>query len=138
MINRHKIREYALQTLFAVDANPDVDQQALMASLVASPGNETALPAYLLKLVNGVQADLLALDELIQQHLSTDWSLNRLAKTDLVILRLALYEMLKVPEIPAKVAVDEALELAKDYSDERSRKFINGVLAAVIRQRHLA
>lgn len=138
MINRHKIREYALQTLFAVDANPDVDQQALMASLVASPGNETALPAYLLKLVNGVQADLLALDELIQQHLSTDWSLNRLAKTDLVILRFALYEMLKVPEIPAKVAVDEALELAKDYSDERSRKFINGVLAAVIRQRHLA
>lgn len=138
MINRHKIREYALQTLFAVDANPDVDQQALMASLVASPGKETALPAYLLKLVNGVQADLLALDELIQQHLSTDWSLNRLAKTDLVILRLALYEMLKVPEIPAKVAVDEALELAKDYSDERSRKFINGVLAAVIRQRHLA
>ncbi|MFD0896222.1 transcription antitermination factor NusB [Loigolactobacillus binensis] len=137
MINRHEIREYAFQTLFAINANPDVDQQGLMESLAAAPGEEVELPAYLLSLVAGVQAKTPQLDEAISQHLSANWSLARLAKTDLVILRVAVYELLEVPDVPAKVAVNEALEIAKKYSDERSRKFINGVLSAIVRQHDL-
>ena len=59
------------------------------------------------------------------------WSLNRLSKTDLVILRLALYEI-KFEKLPAKVAVNEAIELAKQFSDDTSRRFINGLLSKLI------
>ncbi|MFD1319015.1 transcription antitermination factor NusB [Loigolactobacillus zhaoyuanensis] len=137
MINRYETREIAFQTLFAINANPDVDTQALMESLAATPGEEVALPEYLLSLVAGVREQTTQLDAAISEHLSANWSLTRLAKTDLIILRVAVYEMLEVPEVPAKVAVNEALELAKKYSDERSRKFINGVLSAIVRQHEL-
>jgi N utilization substance protein B len=137
VINRHEIREFAFQTLFAINANPEVDTEALMESLAATPGEEVELPAYLLSLVAGVREHTPHLDEAISAHLSANWSLNRLAKTDLVILRVAVYELLEVPDVPAKVAVNEALELAKKYSDERSRKFINGVLSAIVRQHEL-
>ncbi len=109
-----------------------------MESLATTPGAEPVeLPDYLLALVGGVREHTTQLDEAISQHLSANWSLNRLAKTDLIILRVAVYELLEVADVPAKVAVNEALELAKKYSDERSRKFINGVLSAIVRQNNL-
>jgi len=69
------------------------------------------------------------LDAKIDQYLSTGWQLKRIAKTDLVIMRIAFYEIDYVEEVPNRVAVNEALELAKNFSDDRSRRFINGVLA---------
>ncbi|QGG59519.1 transcription antitermination factor NusB [Loigolactobacillus bifermentans] len=132
-VTRHKIRELAFQTLFAVAANPDVDQANLMHSLLGTE-DDTALPVYLETLVQGVCAKQATLDDLIAQHLNQNWSLKRLAKTDVTILRMAIFEMLDVDNVPGKVAVNEALELAKEYSDERSRRFINGVLSAVLRE----
>lgn len=132
-VTRHKIRELAFQTLFAIAANPDVDQTNLMHSLLGTE-EETALPAYLETLVQGVCTKQATLDDLIAQHLNQHWSLARLAKTDVTILRMAIFEILDVDNVPGKVAVNEALELAKEYSDERSRRFINGVLSAILRE----
>ena len=66
------------------------------------------------------------------QYLSSNWTLARLNKTDLLVLRLAIYEMLYVDDVPAKVALDEALQLAKEFSDDKSRRFINGVLSNLL------
>ncbi|MFC2671741.1 transcription antitermination factor NusB, partial [Limosilactobacillus vaginalis] len=74
------------------------------------------------------------LDEQITQLLASGWEINRLAQTDLVILRLALYEIQFVDEVPTVVAINEALELAKTYSNDKSRKFINGALGKFERQ----
>ena len=60
------------------------------------------------------------------------WTLQRLSKVDLMILRLAVYEILHEDDVPNRVALNEALELAKTYSDDSSRKFINGVLSVII------
>ncbi|WP_125982657.1 transcription antitermination factor NusB [Loigolactobacillus iwatensis] len=136
-ITRHKIRELAFQTLFAIDANPEVDQTALMNSLlvpVDSAAEESAIPAYLQSLVAGVSNSTEVLDEQIAAHLSENWSIKRIAKTDLVILRIAIFEITNVEDVPARVAVNEALELARKYNDERSRRFINGVLSAILRE----
>lgn len=65
-------------------------------------------------------------------HPTTNWTLARLNKTDLLVLRLAIYEMLYVDDVPAKVALDEALQLAKEFSDDKSRRFINGVLSNLL------
>ena len=105
-ISRHAIRECAFQTLFALASDPEIDREAIYAERLGLKPDEE-VPAYLPELVNGV-----------------------LARPDLVILRLALYE-LEYTQVPNAVAINEALRLAHDFSDEKSYRFINGVLGSI-------
>lgn len=136
-LTRREIREKALQSLFQLSANEDLTpemamQQALISSNELADEVETALvPEYLDLLVKGVIENQLTIDEEVQKYLE-NWSMERLAKTDVVIMRIAIFEMLYVPDVPAKVALNEALEITKLYSDEKSRKFVNGVLANIV------
>ena len=91
------------------------------------------VPKYVELVVTGVKSHQEELDTLIEKHLKR-WKVNRIAKTDLVILRLALFEMLYVSDIPNKVSLNEALEIAKTFSDDESRRFINGVLSSVMNE----
>ncbi|QEA32563.1 transcription antitermination factor NusB [Secundilactobacillus malefermentans] len=132
-MTRHQIRERAFQTLFALNANKEGDKQAIFDQLLGDEGEEqVTVPTYLNVLVDGVLEHQSDLDDLITKYLSEGWSINRIAKTDLVILRLAFFETKFVEDVPNPVAVDEALELAKRFSDDRSRRFINGVLSHTI------
>lgn len=70
-------------------------------------------------------------DELIEKY-SKDWSFERISKIDLSILRLSIIEMIYLKDIPVKVSINEAVELAKKYSDEKSPSFVNGILASVV------
>ncbi|MEE1071875.1 MAG: transcription antitermination factor NusB, partial [Cellulosilyticum sp.] len=80
----------------------------------------------------GVFEHLQEIDEVIEKY-AANWSFSRIAKVDLSILRLAIYE-LKYTDVPQKVAVNEAVEIAKTYSTEKSPKFINGILGSVIKE----
>ena len=131
MPNRHAGREEAFQILFAKQSNPDATLTDIYESL---PSHADKIPAYLQTLVEGVTEHQEKLDEQITQLLASGWEINRLAQTDLVILRLALYEIQFVDEVPTVVAINEALELAKTYSNDKSRKFINGALGKFERQ----
>lgn len=139
---RHQIREKALQTLFPLEFNTDLSvDEALFFALsfdCFQPEEEDVLekelPTYLQLLVKGVCEHKMQLDDVIQQHLGAKWSIQRIAKIDLVILRLAIFEMTYVDETPDTVALNEAIELAKKYSDDRSRKFINGVLSNIMQK----
>ena len=73
-----------------------------------------------------------AIDEAISAHLKKGWPISRLNKTDLILMRIAVYEIKFVEEVPNKVSLNEALELSKEFSDETSRRFINGVLSNLI------
>lgn len=96
--------------------------------------DEVDVPAYFIQLVEGVKAHQTEIDGLIDKHITGHWSVGRLESVNLQILRIAVYEMLYVAKetVPNVVAVSEALELSKLYSDDRSRKFINGVLSHVL------
>jgi transcription antitermination protein NusB len=85
--------------------------------------------SYAWTLVEGVFDNHDSIDEIITLH-SQHWKLNRIAKVELTILRLCLFEMLFCPDIPLKVAMNEAIELAKDFGDDNSKTFVNGVLDA--------
>ncbi|MGX7393956.1 transcription antitermination factor NusB [Carnobacterium mobile] len=138
-LTRREIREKALQSLFQLSANKDLTieeamQQALTSAEDLSDEVEiVSVPSYLDLLVTGVVEYQAEIDEKIQSHLE-NWSMDRLAKTDRVIMRIAIFEMLYVPDVPAKVALNEALEITKLYSDEKSRKFVNGVLANIVNE----
>ncbi len=73
-------------------------------------------------------------DEIIENHLKDDWKIDRISKVELAILRIAVTEMLYVDDVPDSVAINEAVELAKQYSDEGSSSFINGLLGAWLRE----
>lgn len=85
---------------------------------------------YLCAVVEGIKQKQQELDDLIERH-SIDWKLERLAKVELAILRIAVYEMAYSQDVPTAVAMHEAVELAKRYCRAQAPPFINGVLAAV-------
>jgi transcription antitermination protein NusB len=91
----------------------------------SNPGHEFASV-----LAKGVAEHQTEIDELIESR-AKDWSLERMPVLDLILLRIALFEMLHLPEVPPAAAINEAVELAKIYSTEDSSRFINGVLGAI-------
>lgn len=137
-LSRHEIRQKAVQALFPLDVNQVLDKKdAIDAALELEHGEiideeqENFVPEYLDALVTGVCANKSILDEKIKNHLRKGWRFERLAKMDVVILRIGLFEMLYVDDTPNKVALNEAIELTKTFSDEQARKFVNGILSAV-------
>ena len=86
---------------------------------------------YIKQIVTGIVEHKDELDEVIKNYLK-EWTMDRISKTDLAILRVATFEILYREDIPYKVSVNEAVELAKTFSDDSSPSFINGVLAGVI------
>lgn len=125
-LTRHAIREEAFQVLFALQTNPEADLDTVYQSIPHHDDQE--IPAYVKQVVTGVSDHQETLDHQISAVLASGWTINRLAKADLIILRLALYEMQYVDTVPTAVAINEALELAKTFSNDKSRKFINGAL----------
>ncbi len=88
----------------------------------------------LLEVVREIARKKQEIDEIISSH-SKDWTIDRMPIVDRNILRMAIYEMLYAPDIPPKVSIDEAVELAKKYGDKDSYKFINGILDAILKEK---
>jgi N utilization substance protein B len=130
-ISRSRCREWALQVLYQAEYRGH--RQGEVIRYYRHFQEREKVPAYLTKLVEGVAAHQEELDALIRQH-SEHWRLERMAAVDRNLLRLALYELLHQPEIPAKVVINEAVELAKQYGSEESGSFINGILDRIRQQ----
>ncbi|CAH0418525.1 transcription antitermination factor NusB [Periweissella ghanensis] len=136
-ISRHQIREKAFQTLFALAGNPEADLDTLYEDVLEDIEPTPAVPDYLKELVTGVLSQREVLEQDITPLLANGWTFDRLARADRIILELAIFEHKYVSAeeaVPSKVVIDEALNLAKTFSDERSRKFINGVLDHAFKQ----
>ncbi|WP_026314432.1 transcription antitermination factor NusB [Heyndrickxia acidiproducens] len=121
-MKRRTAREKALQALFQIDINEAVPGEAI-ANVLNGQEND----AYLAMLVEGTVEHMQEIDDMISRHLEK-WSMDRLAKVDLNIMRLGTFELMYEEDVPANVAINEALEISKRFADERSAKFINGVL----------
>ena len=93
--------------------------------------------AYISRILDGVLSHVTELDEKISAA-SVNWSLERIAKVDLTILRLATYEILYEDDVPGSVAINESVELANRYSEPSSGRFINGVLGTILRDKEAA
>ncbi|MEE6657145.1 transcription antitermination factor NusB [Pediococcus acidilactici] len=129
-LNRHQMRESAFKMIFAQSVNPDVDPEELKKQVLEEFHEADVADPFLNNLVTGVQENESAINDTISKELKAGWTVKRLANPDRVILQIGTYEI-KYTEIPNSVAINEALELAKKYTDEKARKFINGVLSNV-------
>lgn len=125
-MKRQEARALALQVLYQMDLlHIDLDEALATLDLTRDKA------PYVVTLIEGWIRHQAVIDETIKTHL-IGWEMDRLPIIDRAILRIALVELLYVPDVPPKVVIDEAVELAKTYSDERARIFINGVLASVV------
>lgn len=126
---RRKGRELALQALYQVEITGDESPASLDFFLSHFEGSSGARE-FARRLASGVVTHRKEIDRLIEQC-AEHWRLQRMAKVDLNILRMATYELLFCPDIPANVSMDEAIEIGKRYGSVDSATFINGVLDQV-------
>lgn len=126
MMKRHTAREKAFQLLFQMDLNELDLNEALHEQ-----NDAEKIDSFLEGLVRGVVENKEAVDEFISNHLE-NWTIQRIASVEKTILRIATYEITYLEDIPTNVSINEAVELANKYGDEKSGKFVNGVLSKII------
>ena len=140
-MSRKLARDAAFKALFQLDFNfaaPDEDSSAYEDLAIETMFDDnpklTAKKdfAYIETTVKGTRAHLAEIDEIISAHLKQGWQLSRLMATDRNVLRLAVYEMrFAEPPLDKKIAINEAVELAKTYGTDDSSRFVNGILEAI-------
>lgn len=136
--NRHLGRIVALQTLYEQDfrleaGDTSFDLLEVLARNIDRYHETIEDTSFIRKLVEGVSKESKKLDELLQP-LAPEWPLDQIARMDRIILRMGAYELLHSKEVPPKVVINEAVELAKAFGGDNSSKFINGVLGTLLRQ----
>ena len=131
-VNRHLSRTIAMQALYEWDFHPDGDILEI-THRVMQPVEKDVDIEYLDRVIKGTAKAVKEIDALIEKA-APEWPLEQISVIDKSILRLAGYELLKDQDIPPKVAINEAVEIAKTFGGENSSKFINGVLGTLYRQ----
>ncbi len=133
-MKRTAIREQTFRLLYSLEIQKtdNIEEQIELYLECNEIENEKAIE-YIKDVVIGVYEHKKDIESLIEKNLKTDWKIDRISKIDLSLLRLAIYEI-KYKEIPYKVAINEALELAKKYGEDSSKNFVNGVLASVVKE----
>lgn len=140
--NRHLGRIVALQTLYEQDFRHECDDAAFVLNEVLARNigrySETIEDKeFIERLVHGIDERQQELDDVIQP-VAPEWPINQIARMDRVVLRIGVYELLHDADIPPKVVINEAVELAKAFGGDNSSKFINGVLGTVLRNKEAA
>ncbi len=130
-MSRKKARDNAFKCIYELEFGKDENIEKILNNCYEENDNKPEEKEYIDKVLKGVKENLVEIDEIILSKLK-NWSLDRIAKIDLAILRLAIYEIKYMDDIPEKVSANEAVELAKLYGNNDSRAFINGVIAKVI------
>ncbi len=142
MASRRRAREFALQALYQSDVSQDGAQQSLSTlwaglldgeGLGDERGAESEEVEFAQRIVLGTQQRRAELDALIETC-STNWKLSRMPVVDRNILRIAAFELVACPDIPATVSINEAVELAKRFGTQESRAFVNGIVDRLARQ----
>ncbi|MCP4706456.1 MAG: transcription antitermination factor NusB [candidate division Zixibacteria bacterium] len=133
MSNRHRAREHVLKALYALELG-EQSREEISTTLIENGGIDEAVLDFAKELFGKVAQYTPKLDVYISR-LATNWDIERLAVVDKNILRMAICEVEHLPDVPIKVAINEAIELAKKYSTLESASFVNGVLDKVMKDK---
>lgn len=133
-MNRSKTREESFKLLYSLQILKEfnIDEQIeifLQEEQITDKDSVT----YIKDIINGVSNNEKDLEKEIEENIKKDWSLSRISKVDLTLLKLGIYEMLYT-KLPYKVVINEVVELAKNYGDDSSKAFVNGVLASIVKK----
>jgi N utilization substance protein B len=137
--NRHLGRIIALQTLYEIEFRSDAGDTTFTTEEILSRNISRYKEMvddldFIAQLVSGVSSQIAQLDETLQP-VAPEWPINQIARMDRIVLRIGLYELQSEADVPPKVVINEAVELAKAFGGANSSKFVNGVLGTLLRAR---
>ena len=139
-MTRTEIRELTFELLYSLEIQKMEQEEynkQIELFLVEQNVSQEKAKTYMTETVNGIAKNKEKILELISQNLKEKWDISRVSKINITLLKLATYEIMYT-ELPYKVVVNEAVEIAKKYGDDTSPAFINGVLANIIKQTRIA
>ena len=133
-MNRSEIREQAFKLMYSLEIqkNENLEEQVELYLESNKISDKNAIE-YIKDAVFGIEENKEEIIKKIEKNLKEDWKIERISKIDLVILKLAIYEI-KYKELPYKVVINEAVELAKKYGEDNSKNFVNGILASIVKE----
>lgn len=130
-MSRSSAREIAMRLLYEKDISCTYSEEALN-EMKSEFGIDDGNARYIDNIIYGVEDNKNEIDTYIKKYVK-GWRFDRISKIDLAILRLAIYELIWMDDIPYKVSINEAVELAKQYGSNKSSSFINGILGSIVR-----
>ena len=134
-MNRSEMREQAFKIMYSLEIQKNENLEEQLGLYIESNEikDESAIE-YIKDAVLGIEENKKGILGNIEKNLKKDWKIERISKIDLVILKLAIYEI-QYKEIPYKVVINEAVELAKKYGEDNSKNFVNGILASIVKEK---
>lgn len=135
-MNRTQVRELTFKLLYSNEIQKDVNEEQIDIYLQDNQIEKDEQIQYVKTTFNGIKDNIEEIEELIKSNLKENWSINRISKIDLAILKIAIYEII-YSKLPYKVVINEAVELAKKYGEDQSKSFINGVLASIVKEKNI-
>ena len=133
-MKRSEAREMLFKALYEIEVQKDITEEHINMFLENNEIQDKSTIEYIKKSITGINEKKEELEKIISNNLKKDWKLDRISKINIALLKLAIYEI-KYTETPFKVAINEAVDLAKKYSEEAVPSFINGVLASVVAEK---
>ena len=133
-MNRSAMRENAFKLVYSLEIQQEENLEEQIDLFFGSNSiTDEETKKYIKDVILGIKKEEDNIQNYIEQNLKSDWKLNRISKMDLSILKVAIYEI-KYNQIPYKVAINEAVELAKKYGEDKSKNFVNGILASIVKE----
>ena len=132
-MSRSEIRELAFKLQYQIEIQKEVSEEVIDLFLENNDITSNEAIEYIKDTILGIDREKDAILNLISKNIKSDWSIERISKINLALLKIAIYEII-YKDLPYKVAINEAVELAKKYGEETSKTFINGVLASIVKE----
>lgn len=133
-MNRSAIRENTFKLIYSLEIQKQENiEEQIDLFFESNEIQDNNAKKYIREVVQGINKNKDKIIEYVEKNLKEDWKLSRISKMDLAILQLAIYEI-KYGDIPYKVAINEAVELAKKYGEDKSKNFVNGILASIVKE----
>ena len=132
-MNRSAAREEAFKLLYSLEIQKENLDEQLELYYENEEISDDKTQSYISDVVKGIENNITSIEQKISDNLKKDWKIERISKINLVLLKLAIYEILYT-QTPYKVAINEAIEIAKKYGDDNSPNFVNGILASIVKE----
>ena len=136
-MKRTEARELAFKLIYSLEIQKNMEEEQIEIFFEENEITNNEEKEFIKTIFEGLINNKSEIEELIQSNLKERWTIDRISKIDLAILKVAIYELI-YSKVPYKVVIIEAVELAKKYGDDSSKSFVNGILASIVKDKKIA
>lgn len=136
-MKRTEARELAFKLIYSLEIQKNMEEEQIGIFFEENEITNNEEKEFIKTIFEGLINNKSEIEELIQSNLKEKWTIDRISKIDLAILKVAIYELI-YSKVPYKVVINEAVELAKKYGDDSSKSFVNGILASIVKDKKIA